>query len=348
MKIGHRDITLTSEPFIIAEVGINHNGDLDRALKMIEVAKTSGADCVKFQTFKAKEFVSDPEQMFTYQSQGKSVTESMLAMFERYELPADDWQKIKAKCDAENIVFMSTPQNYSDLEILLEIGVDAIKIGSDDFTNLPLLKSYRQTGLPLIISCGMADSAEIYHSLETAGYFDGHPLILLHCISQYPTPPEDINLEKLKTLRSNYPDLILGFSDHSQGPLASSLATVYGANVFEKHFTLDNQLPGPDHWFSENPVNLKIWCDSIRQAWKMRGSGQLRPTSEEVKMRKLARRSLVAAQDIKKGEVFNPSNLELKRPGDGLPSNFLDKIIGLKASRDLKATEQIQFGDFSL
>jgi N,N'-diacetyllegionaminate synthase len=253
VKIGNRELKTGGEPFIVAEVGINHNGELSKALEMIEVAKEAGVDAVKFQTFKASEFVSDAEQMFTYSSQGKQVTESMLAMFSRYELRIEDWAKIKEKCERENILFLSTPQNYSDLELLLKIGIPAIKVGSDDFTNIPLLKQYSTIGLPMIISSGMADLSEVFNALDAVNFSAGSPTILLICTSQYPTPIEDVNLLKLETLRSIFPRLTLGFSDHTQGFLAASLAVALGACFFEKHFTLDTNLPGPDHWFSENP-----------------------------------------------------------------------------------------------
>jgi N,N'-diacetyllegionaminate synthase len=343
--IAGRQIGTQYAPFVIAEAGINHNGERGKAFAMIHAAKTAGADAVKFQTFKAAEFCSDPNQMFTYKSQGKEVTESMLAMFQRYELSRDDWFAIRKECDRAGIVFMSTPQNRSDLDLLLEIGIPAVKIGSDDFTNLPLLKSYAQTKLPIILSCGMADMGEVYRSLETVGALDGYPTVLLLCTSQYPTPPQDVNLRKLITLRAAFPDLTLGFSDHSQGPLASSLATALGAAVFEKHFTLDHDLPGPDHWFSENPQTLAQWVKAIRDAHVMQGSAVVRPTAAEREMRVLARRSIVAARDIKRGDLCSEDNIGLRRPGNGLAPGLLDFVLGGKAMRDIKSGELLKFGD---
>jgi sialic acid synthase SpsE len=341
---GHQ-IGLGHPPFIIAEVGINHNGEVAKALEMIRVAKEAGADAVKFQTFKADEFVGDPLQMFTYRSRGKEVTESMRAMFKRYELPREAWAVINAECRQQDITFMSTPQNRSDLELLRELAVPAIKIGSDDFTNLPLIRNYSETGLPIILSCGMSDLAEVYQALDAAGGFDGYPLALLLCTSQYPTPPRDVNLRKLRTLQAAFPEIIVGFSDHTQGPLASSLAAAMGALIFEKHFTLANDLPGPDHWFSENPVGLKQWVASIREATVMLGSNVVRPTSAELEMRKLARRSLVALTGIVKGDEFSPLNVGLRRPGHGLQPSFLSQVIGAVAARDISAGEILTLGD---
>jgi sialic acid synthase SpsE len=332
-------------PFIIAEAGINHNGELEKAYQMIEVAKNAGADCIKFQTFKADEFVGDPDQTYTYLSQGKEITESMLEMFKRYEFKKNDWSLIKKKCDEVGIVFLSTPQNRSDLDILLEIGITAIKVGSDDFTNLPLLKSYAKTGLPMLVSCGMADFAEVYQALETIGSLDEYPTVLFLCTSQYPTPAEDVNLNKLKTLSSAFPGLILGFSDHTQGTLAASVAVGLGARVFEKHFTLDNNLPGPDHWFSANPEGLKDWINAIRISYTMLGSAKIKPTEKENNMKILARRSVVALIDIQSEEIFTTQNIGLRRPGNGLPPSLYLNILGLKATKKISRGSLLKLGD---
>lgn len=345
VMIGGRAVGTSHAPFIVAEAGINHNGELEKALAMVRAARDAGADAVKFQTFKASEFVGDPNQTFTYRSQGEDVTEPMLAMFRRTELPRDAWFAIKAECDRQGVVFLSTPQNRSDLNLLLEVGVPAVKVGSDDFTNLPLLKSYATTGLPIILSCGMADLADVYRSLETVGAFDGYPTILLLCTSQYPTPPADVNLAKLGTLRATFPHLTLGFSDHTQGPLASSVATAYGAALFEKHFTLSHDLPGPDHWFSETPETLRDWVTSIRTAHRMIGAAILRPTKAEQEMRRIARRSVVALRDIERGETFTAENLAVRRPGTGLPPDMLETIFGGAATRPLRAGEPLTLGD---
>jgi sialic acid synthase SpsE len=346
VRIGDRLVGDGQEPFVVAEVGINHNGELDKAFEMIKVAKMAGVNAVKFQTFKAEEFVGDKNQMFTYFSQGKQVTESMLEMFQRYEFTRDEWKLIKTKCDEEQILFLSTPQNRSDLELLLELGIPAIKVGSDDFTNLPLLKSYVQTGLPVILSCGMADLAEVYQSLETVGALDGYPTILLLCTSQYPTPPQDANLLKLKTLSKTFPMIPLGFSDHTQGPLASSLAVGLGASFFEKHFTLDRNLPGPDHWFSEDADSLKVWVDHIRQSYSMLGSPIVRPTDKELEMRILARRSIAAISDIKEGDVLSESNIGLRRPGNGLAPHMWNSVLGKRAAANIAKGDLIKWSDF--
>lgn len=346
IKIGNRLIEKDGEPFIIAEAGINHNGELEKAYLMIKLAKESCANAIKFQTFKAEEFIGDPNLTYTYKFQGKEITESMLEMFRRYEFTRKEWFSIKEKCNEEGILFLSTPQNSSDLDLLLKIDISAIKVGSDDFTNIPLLKSYAQTGLPMIVSCGMADLAEVHQALEAIGSLDGYPTILMLCTSQYPTPPEDVNLLKLKTLSAVFPTIILGFSDHTQGSLASSLAVVMGAVVFEKHFTLDNNLPGPDHWFSENPIGLKEWIKSVKMSYTMMGNPIVRPTTNEVQMRILARRSVVAISNINQGDILTVDNIGLRRPGKGIPPAFYEHLIGLKATRDIALNSFLKWGDF--
>ena len=346
IEIGNFTIKKNSRPLIVGEVGINHNGDLNKAFEMIETAKKLGLDAVKFQTFKAQEFCGDSSQTYTYKSQGKEITESMLEMFSKYEFSDDEWLKIKNKCDFEKITFLSTPQNYSDLELLLKLGIDAIKVGSDDLTNLPLLKKYSSTNLPIILSSGMSTLNEISDSLDVVGTFEGYPTILLVTTSQYPTPPEDVNLLKFHTLSRHFPELILGFSDHTIDSTASSIACGFGARFFEKHFTLDRDLPGPDHWFSINPSELEIWKNSVFKSFKMLGNQNIRPTKIEEKMKNIARRSIVILKDIEKGELLTNENLGLKRPGYGLPPKLIDKILGKYSTKKILKGQLLKEDDY--
>lgn len=346
-EINGRPVGPDHPPFLIAEAGINHNGDVSLALEMIRTAKSAAADAIKFQTFKAVEFVGDPDQTYTYFSRGEKVTESMLEMFRRYEFSREAWFELKAECDRLGIAFLSTPQNRSDLELLLELGISAIKVGSDDFTNLPLLEDYASTGLPLILSCGMADLAEVRRSLGKVGVLDGRPVALLLCTSEYPTPPEDVNLNKFKTLQTEFPGVVLGLSDHTQGPIASAVATAFGASLFEKHFTLDKSFPGPDHWFSEDPKGLAFWTSTVRTASVMLGSSIVEPTEAERAMRVLARRSLVALRNIARGELFSPDSVGVRRPGNGLPPDRLPEVLGRTAAREIRSGEVIALGDLA-
>lgn len=338
---GHR--IASSEPFIVAEAGINHNGDIQKALKMVRVAKKAGADAIKFQTYKAEEICSSPKQLYTYRSKGKTVKESMRAMFKRCEFTPEEWGRIQRECKKEKIAFLSTPQNRSDLDFLLTLGVPAIKVGSDDFVNTPLLKDFTKTKLPLILSCGMADLNEVRESLEAAGAFKGYPVVLLLCTSEYPAPPGSMNLRRLKTLAQNFPGIPLGLSDHSQGPLASSIAAAFGACVFEKHFTLSHDLPGPDHWFSEDPAGLQEWTRAIRLSYRLLGSPVVEPTKKELGDRKNFRRFLVASRKIRKGQAYSGSNVVARRieGGRGLEAKKLFEVMGKKAVKNYAVGEPV-------
>jgi sialic acid synthase SpsE len=336
LKINNHEISKENTPFIIAEAGINHNGSVEKAVKMVKTAKNAGVSAIKFQTFKAHELISDSSLTYTYTSQGKSITESQLDLFKRCELSNDDFYKIKKTCDEEKIIFLSTPQNKSDLDFLLELDISAIKVGSDDFTNIPLLKYYSKTKLPILISCGMTTLKEIKTTLTAIGTLDGYPTALLLTTSEYPTPPQNVNLQKLRTLSEKFPDIPLGYSDHTQGNLASPIAISFGACIFEKHFTLDNSLPGPDHWFSSNPSNLEVWSDSIKTSYQMMGYSEILPTESEIKMKAIARRSIVALNDIDVGETINENNIGLRRPGTGLPPKMFELILGKKATKKIE------------
>jgi len=332
--------------FIIAEVGINHNGDVEIAKKMIDVAKEAGVDCVKFQTFKASEFVSDPTQTYTYKSQGKEITESMLEMFKRYEFDKDEWIEIVNYCKTKDIVFSSTPQNISDLEFLLSItDLDFIKVGSDDLTNLELLAYYASKSLPMIISAGMAYAYEIEDAIRVIREKGNNNITVLHCVSSYPTQDYEVNLKKIPTIKDAF-GVEVGFSDHTIGSSAAVGAVCMGAKVIEKHFTLDNNMPGPDHWFSINANELIQYVKDIRFIEKALGSSILKPTDKELKMRDIARRKIVSKKDIKAGEVIKKEFLEFKRyEGEGFEPKYIDILSGLKSTKDIKKGETITMKD---
>ena len=332
-------------PFIIAEAGINHNGDMELAKKMVLSAKDAGVDAVKFQTFYAKDFIQDRRLTYTYRSQGKEITEPIIDMFERSEFTARQWRELKEFCDSQGILFLSTPGNVSDLELLMSIGVQAVKVGSDDFVNIPLIRRYATENVPLLLSCGMATKEEIDLTLKNAGVYTDKELCLFLCTSEYPTPPEDVNIRKVLTLREKYPGLILGLSDHTVGSTAAVMAVAYGAKIFEKHFTLDHNLPGPDHWFSEEPEDLKKWVSDVRIAYQMLGSKDLQPTEKEMQIRNEYHRSITTSCDIEQGEVFTEQNLCMRRPGDGLSGSRWDDVIGKQAKHDIKANVQLTMED---
>jgi N,N'-diacetyllegionaminate synthase len=327
--------------FIIAEVGINHNGDIEIAKKMIDEAKKAGADCVKFQTFKAEEFVSDVNQTYTYKSQGKEITESMLEMFKRYEFKENEWKEIVNYCKEKGIIFSSTAQNISDLEFLLSITeLPFIKVGSDDLTNLEQMKYYASKKLPMIISAGMAYAYEIEDAVRVIREESNNDITVLHCVSSYPTEANEVNLRKIPIIRDAF-DVKVGFSDHTIGSAAAVGAVCMGAKVIEKHFTLDNNMIGPDHWFSINPQELKKYIQDIRFIEKALGKSILKPTQKELEMRKIARRKIVAKYDILQGEKITTENIFLKRSEYGLNPKDVKFILNREVRENIAKNEAI-------
>jgi len=340
VQIGDRKVGGGEACFIVAEMGINHNGQIEIAKEMIDKAVKCGVDAVKFQAFKTEEFVSDKKQIYVYKARGKEITESMYEMFKRCEFSAEDFKELFGYCKQKKILCFATPQNVSDLEMLLRIGIPAIKVGSDDLTNLPLLRSYAAHRLPMIISTGMATLGEIEEGINTIKLTGNKKLVVLHCTSSYPPFPEEINLNKIRSIHQAFP-VIVGFSDHARGIIASLGAIMLGAKVLEKHFTLDRNMIGPDHWFSADPKELKELVQGVRILEKMMGSPVIGPTPREKQERKIARRSIVATRDIGKGEKIVYKIIVYKRPGTGLLPKFTDLVIGRKANCIIKTGELI-------
>lgn len=338
--LDNQKISLNSKPFIIAEAGINHNGNINTALRMIEVAKEIGASAIKFQTFKATDFCGDKNQKITYFSNNRKYTENMLELFKRHEFTKSQWKDIKKKCDNEKIIFFSTPQNINNLKFLLNLGVKIIKIGSDDFVNHDLILSAKNTNLPVILSCGMASEKEI---IETINLFDlvSNPLVLCLCTSEYPAKPNSLNLSRILKIKKLFPDLNIGYSDHSIGSSAAIVSLSYGARVFEKHFTLNNDFQGPDHWFSENPTSFQRYISDINNSFKMIGSSALNPSKNELTMQKLARRRILAKKNLKKNTTISKNNVSFKRAGKGLFINDFEKIKGKKVNISIKKNEPL-------
>lgn len=336
IKIGNKKYIGDGAPcFIIAEAGINHNGDIEKAKKMIEAAKKCGADAIKFQTFKAEEFISDPKATYTYYSQGKKVIESMLEMFKRYEFSESAWKEIIECCYKKNIIFLTTPQNPSDLDFILSLtSLSAIKVGADDLTNLELISYYASKKIPLIISAGMAYASEIEDAIKAIRVVGNNDIVVLHCVSSYPADASELNLNKIESIKRVF-GVISGFSDHSIGTSAAIASVALGAKVIEKHFTLNKSLSGPDHWFSADVQELRELIESVRFVEKALGSSKLIPTDKEMEMRKLTRRSIVAARDLKKGTPITECDIAFKRPGTGIPPNFKEYILGRRLKTNI-------------
>lgn len=338
---------MASPCFIIAEIGINHNGDLRLAKETIAAAKDSGVDAVKFQTFKAEDFITDDKLEYTYTSQGESVTESQLSMFKRYEITKAEWAEIFRFCKEIDICCFTTPQNKTDLDFILSItDLPYIKIGSDDLTNLELIEYYASTGIPVILSTGMSYEIEIEEAIRRVHSTGNKNLTVLHCISSYPAEDFEVNLAKMLRIRDKF-GVDIGFSDHTKDELASVLACSLGAKVVEKHFTLSNSLPGPDHVFSSNPSEMKQMVNQIRRISTIFGSPELVPTDRERDMRAIARRSIVAKRDLPIGHKILRRDLDFKRPGTGLPPKKVEDILGRELKKKKKKNEIMKYEDLS-
>ena len=338
IQIGERLVGEGQPAFIIAEAGANHNGDLATAKEMVRVAREIGCDSIKFQTFSAEEFCADKSKTFTYRSQGKEVTESEFEMFKRFEFSRDEWAELMAHCETEGILFFTTVQDPVNLEMMLELGLKCIKVGSDDFDHLVNLKRYAETGLPLIISKGMADLGEVDRVIRALTPLTDK-LAVLHCVSLYPTDPARLNIQQVPTLAGLYPDIVWGFSDHSQGPLASTLAVTLGAKIIEKHFTLNHDMAGPDHWFSMDVEEMAQLVRDIRFAEQALGSGEIAPAPGEEESRKIMRRRVVAKADLPAGALLDEESVTFKRADSGSFVTHWELIRGQRL-RAAKARNQ--------
>jgi len=323
--------------FVIAEAGVNHNGDLQLARKLVDAAVEAGADAVKFQTFKAEEVAVPDAERAQYQRENMpEKDESQLEMIKRLELSYSQFKELHAYCRRKGIIFLSSPFDLGSIDFLDELDVPYFKIPSGEITNFPLLRRIGEKKRPVILSTGMATLGEVedaVNELRSAGSKD---IILLHCTTNYPALPEEVNLRAMLTMKKAFA-LPVGYSDHTLGIAVPIAAVALGAVVIEKHLTLDRNLPGPDHRASLEPDEFKNMILAIRQVEKSLGDGIKRPTASELAIMQAARRSIVAARDIAAGEILTESCLTVKRPGTGIPPNYWDLVMGRKARRDIPA-----------
>lgn len=320
--------------FIIAEAGINHNGDLNKALKMIEVAAKAGVDAIKFQTFKADKVISVSAPKAEYQKRTTGTTESQLEMAQKLELNFDQFRILAKSCSDQGILFLSTAFDPESVDFLAGLGLDIFKIPSGEITNLPYLRHIGRLGKKILLSTGMATLAEIEQTLDvlTDSGTKRENITILHCSTDYPTAMEDVNLSAMLTIKQAF-KLPVGYSDHTLGIEIPVAAVALGASVIEKHFTLDKTLPGPDHEASLSPKELHSLVNAIRNIENALGDGIKRPAFGESKNIAIARRSIVAARDIKAGEIYSEENLTAKRPGTGISPMHWDNIVGTKAAK---------------
>jgi N,N'-diacetyllegionaminate synthase len=328
---------------IIAEAGVNHNGDMGLARDLIDVAAEAGADFVKFQTFTADKLVTKNAEKAEYQNNTTGADESQHSMIKKLELTREMHEALIEYCKSRDIQFFSTGFDTKSVDLLVELGLEIFKIPSGEITNLPYLRHVGGYGKSVILSSGMATTDEIRAALDIliAAGTPRKRITVLHCNTEYPTPMTDVNLRAMLTIRDTF-DVQIGYSDHTLGIEVAIAAVALGGTIIEKHFTLDRNLPGPDHKASLEPEELKAMVTAIRNIEKAMGDGVKRPSSSEAKNISIARKSLVAACDILEGEVFNGTNLAVKRPGTGLSPMRWDEVLGCKAPRNFAPDELIE------
>jgi len=336
----HIDILGTS-CFIIAEIGLNHNGNYDLARKSIEVAASCGVDAVKFQNFKTEDFLSDRKITYTYKNNGKDITEPLFDICKRAEFKRDWISPLKALCDKLGIEFISTPTSEEGVMDLVNNGVKILKNGSDYLTHIPLLKFMGQTGLTVIVSTGMAYAEDIDDAVSAVTSTGNNQLIVMHCVSNYPTEDKDVNLMRMVALKERF-GLPVGFSDHTLGWQAAVQSVTLGASVIEKHFTLDKNMPGPDHWFSANPEEMKTLVSEVRQAEMRLGNPEIAPAFSEMALRDEYRLGIVAVRDLKKGQILSKQDVAFRKPCSGLLPKKIDVYLGQPIKVDIGCGEPIK------
>ena len=331
--------------FIISEIGVNHNGDIDLAKQMILASKEAGADAVKFQTFTAKSLVSKATPKVAYQKETTNTNESHYEMIKSLEMSKDDHIPIIQYCKDLDIQFISTPYDVESAKFLYEAGVKTFKTASADIVDLLLHEYLANTGKPVIISTGMATLEEIDEVIEIYRRNDNMNITLLHCVSNYPCKFESLNLSVITSLKKRY-NLPVGYSDHAIGYIPAVASILLGAVVIEKHFTLDKNLPGPDHKASSTPEEFKELVDSIRLAEISLGDPIKRVQKEEEQMREIARKSLFYSRKLLKGDILLLEDLTLKRPGTGLLASYIPSLIGKKLACDISTDSMVSLKDF--
>ncbi|MDD3040951.1 N-acetylneuraminate synthase [Bacteroides sp.] len=327
--------------FVIAEAGVNHNGSLELAKKLVDAAKDAGADCVKFQTFVSKNIVSKNAVKAEYQKQQTEPEESQHDMLKKLELSFNEFVKLNDYCKSKDIEFMSTAFDFDSIDFLDSLEMGTWKIPSGDITNLPYLIKIAKLNKPVILSTGMSTMEDIRSAIKALKENGVVELTVLHCTTEYPTPFEDVNLNAMNTIKEEF-GVKVGYSDHTKGIEVPIAAVALGATVIEKHFTLDRNMEGPDHKASLEPNELKAMVDFIRHIELALGNGMKQPAESEKKNMAVARKSIIASKDIKAGEIFTEENLAVKRPGHGIsPMRWFD-VIGKSAPRDFEEDELIE------
>lgn len=350
IKIGKFEFNDSAEPYIIAEAGVNHNGSYELAIRLIDEAVGAGAHAIKWQIYKAKTLcVKDSPRFWNWEGEQKEEG----TQFDSYSLldkfPLDDYRKLADYCKTKGIEFMATPFDEEAIEFMESINVTSYKISSSDCTNIPLIKKISRCQKPIVLSTGAASLADIELAINTIEGEGNSQIILLHCILKYPTEPKDANLTMIKTLKTLFPKYVIGFSDHTLGTAVPIASVGFGAQVIEKHYTVDKTLPlSADHWLSVDPIELKQLVDGSAQVKVAIGTDWARPIESEQPALKNARRSIVTNRDIKKGETITEDMLTAKRPGSGVAPKYIDMLLGSVAKEDIKDDTIISLSSFDL
>lgn len=324
--------------FIIAEAGVNHNGDINLAYKLIDAAKEAGADAVKFQTFKSERIISKKAEMADYQKKNTGKNESQIEMIKKLELSYSDFSDLKKYCDEKDIMFLSTAFDSESIDFIDNL-VPMFKVPSGEINNFPYLEKIAQKNKPIIVSTGMSNLSDIEKALKTIKNINENiDITVLHCTTNYPCPYNEVNLKAMNTIKNAF-KVKVGYSDHTLGVEIPVAAVALGAEVIEKHFTLDKTLQGPDHKASLEPDELKDMIAKIRNIESALGDGIKKPNKSEEKIKSVARKSLVANKNIKKESILKKENFEIKRPGNGISPEFLDILIGKKLIKDIQEDE---------
>lgn len=329
LKIGDKYIGENESTFIIAEIGVNHNGSVEVAKEMIDAVKNIGADAVKFQTFKTENLVSKSLKDF-------------FEMVKKLELSEEDFSELSKYSKKKKIIFFSTPTDEESVDLLHNLEVPAFKIASGDLTHLPFIGCVAEKKLPIILSTGMSNLGEIEEAIDTVYSKGNQNLALMHCVSSYPAQVTDLNLNVLKTLKQAF-SVPVGFSDHTQSKIAPIIAATMGADIIEKHFTLDKEMEGPDHKASADVEEFEFIINGIREMESMKGTSIKKPMKSELEIQKTYRKSIVSNKKVKKGEIITLDVLSVKRPAEGIPPKYLNDIVGKTAKKDIAPEELIKW-----
>ena len=332
---------MSKHVYIIAEAGVNHNGRLDLALQLCDAAKEAGVDAIKFQTWKTELIISKNTEMADYQKKNLGNDDSQYDMLKKLELSYDNFRLIKDYCDNIGIQFLSTADETESLDFLCELGMPLIKLGSGEITNIPYLRYCAKKNMPLIISTGMCNLSDVATAFDVLTEAGAKDITLLHCTTNYPCPMDEVNLRAMQTLKDAF-KCKAGYSDHTMGTEIPIAAVAMGAEIIEKHFTLDRNMEGPDHKASLEPSELKYMVDCIRNIEAALGDGIKKPNKSEVEISKVVLKSIVAKCDIAKGDVITEDKIAVKRSDSGISATHWDVIVGTKAIKDYEIDEPIQ------